>query len=339
MVCRQLFAAVQQWLFDESVVQPLMFALGAGQPAGDWPTMPRAGCWWACCRSLVMLAVIGPLAALAAGGAGARPRAVRVDVIYTLIHRLGLFKLVMFFTLDPLADRRFGELRVAGVPTFHLDQLWPGVTDGALVSFMIYLVVFDFADYWLHRAQHQFNWWWALHALHHAQRQMTMWSDNRNHLLDDVLRDLPVGAAGASDRRGAGPVRGAGGHHPAQRELPARQPAPVVWPHRRAAVGQPALSPPAPQRGHRARVWQAKARSAGTTSACCCPGGTCCLAPPTSSTASTHRRARPGGAGARLRRGLLGAAVALAAETRLIRQWPELDPMGPALCLCHDPAA
>jgi sterol desaturase/sphingolipid hydroxylase (fatty acid hydroxylase superfamily) len=25
--------------------------------------------------------------------------------------------------------------------------------------------------------------------LHHAQRQMTMWSDNRNHLLDDLLRD------------------------------------------------------------------------------------------------------------------------------------------------------
>jgi sterol desaturase/sphingolipid hydroxylase (fatty acid hydroxylase superfamily) len=25
-------------------------------------------------------------------------------------------------------------------------------------------VVFDLLDYWLHRAQHQFNWWWALHA-------------------------------------------------------------------------------------------------------------------------------------------------------------------------------
>jgi sterol desaturase/sphingolipid hydroxylase (fatty acid hydroxylase superfamily) len=35
------------------------------------------------------------------------------------------------------------------------------VTDGALVSFIIYLVVFDFANYWLHRAQHRFNWWWA----------------------------------------------------------------------------------------------------------------------------------------------------------------------------------
>ncbi|MEN9627561.1 MAG: hypothetical protein RJA10_788, partial [Pseudomonadota bacterium] len=66
---------------------------------------------------------------------------------------------------------------------------WPGVTDNAIVSFMLYLVLFDAVDYALHRAQHRFDWWWQLHALHHSQRQMTMWSDNRNHLLDDLIRD------------------------------------------------------------------------------------------------------------------------------------------------------
>jgi len=76
------------------------------------------------------------------------------------------------------------------VPTFHLDDLWPGVTDQAVVSFLFYLVVMDFFDYGLHRGQHRFEWWWRLHALHHSQRQMTMWSDNRNHLLDDVIRDV-----------------------------------------------------------------------------------------------------------------------------------------------------
>jgi sterol desaturase/sphingolipid hydroxylase (fatty acid hydroxylase superfamily) len=44
-------------------------------------------------------------------------------------------------------------------------------------------------DYWIHRGQHAIGWWWSLHALHHSQRQMTMWSDNRNHLLDDLIRD------------------------------------------------------------------------------------------------------------------------------------------------------
>jgi sterol desaturase/sphingolipid hydroxylase (fatty acid hydroxylase superfamily) len=115
--------------------------------------------------------------------------AIRTDVVYTLVHRLGLFRLGLFFLLEPQFDRLFGALRVAGIGGFQVDQLWPGVTDLALVSFAIYLVIFDLADYWIHRGQHRFDWWWSLHSLHHSQRQMTMWSDNRNHLLDDLLRD------------------------------------------------------------------------------------------------------------------------------------------------------
>jgi sterol desaturase/sphingolipid hydroxylase (fatty acid hydroxylase superfamily) len=137
-----------------------------------------------------MLLLIAPLQRLWPVEPMADRAAVRVDLVYTLIHRLGLFKLVMFFTFENWLELGIGELRARGLPTLHLDQLWPGVTDGALASFLIYLVVFDFVNYWLHRAQHQFNWWWALHSLHHSQRQMTMWTDNRNHLLDDVLRDL-----------------------------------------------------------------------------------------------------------------------------------------------------
>jgi sterol desaturase/sphingolipid hydroxylase (fatty acid hydroxylase superfamily) len=116
-------------------------------------------------------------------------RAVRTDVVYTLIHRLGLVRLVLFFSIDPLWDTLIGRLRVAGLPSFQLDALWPGLTDQALFSFVLYLLVFDFVDYLLHRGQHHFHWWWQLHAVHHSQRQMTQWSDNRNHLLDDLLRD------------------------------------------------------------------------------------------------------------------------------------------------------
>ena len=43
---------------------------------------------------------------------------------------------------------------MAGLPSFQLDALWPGVSDVALVSFLLYLLVFDFVGYWLHRAQH-----------------------------------------------------------------------------------------------------------------------------------------------------------------------------------------
>jgi len=84
-------------------------------------------------------------------------------------------------------------LHLEGWGSFNLDDLWPGVTDQPLVSFLIYLVVLDFCDYWYHRAQHGWRWLWALHSLHHSQENMNLWSDDRNHVLDDLLRDVLMG--------------------------------------------------------------------------------------------------------------------------------------------------
>ena len=179
------FTDLQGWLF-ESVLQPLMFEAGLGNFLPDG----FAATGWllvGLLQLLVLLAVIGPLERWRPVEPVVDPASVRTDVFYTLIHRLGLFRVAMFFTLDPLFDQGFGALRVAGWPTFQLDGFWPGVSDLPWVSLLLYLVVLDFVNYWVHRAQHQWNWWWQLHALHHAQRQLTMWSDNRNHLLDDVF--------------------------------------------------------------------------------------------------------------------------------------------------------
>jgi sterol desaturase/sphingolipid hydroxylase (fatty acid hydroxylase superfamily) len=181
------FSLAQQWLF-ESVVQPLMFALGLGQLLEDGYTATG----WLLVGLLqvaVLLLIIGPLQRWRPVEPVTDRATIRTDILYTLIHRLGLFRVALFFAVEPLFDEAFGAARVAGFGTFHLDQLWPGATDVAWVSFAIYLLVFDFADYWIHRSQHGLEWWWRLHSLHHAQRQMTMWSDNRNHLLDDLLRD------------------------------------------------------------------------------------------------------------------------------------------------------
>jgi sterol desaturase/sphingolipid hydroxylase (fatty acid hydroxylase superfamily) len=189
------FALAQQWLF-EALVQPL--ALWAGQ--ANLLEKAYEGTGWLLVGLLqiaVMLVVIGPLQRLWPVEPVRDPAAVRVDVLYTLIHRLGLFKLAMFFSFDALFERGLGVLRAQGLPTWHLDNLWPGVTDLPWVSFVLYLVLFDFLQYWVHRAQHRSDRWWALHALHHAQRQMSMWSDSRNHLLDDVFTSLIFSALAA----------------------------------------------------------------------------------------------------------------------------------------------
>ena len=181
------FDAAQQALF-EAIVRPLMFASGLGHLLEDGY---RASAWLlvGLLQLGLMVAVIGTLQRRRPVEPVTDRAAVRVDVIYTLIHRLGLFRVAMFFLAQPLWDGLLGWLRLHGLAAWSVDSLWPGVTDIAWVSFLIYLVLLDLVDYGVHRAQHGWHWWWQLHALHHSQRQMTMWSDSRNHLLDDVLRD------------------------------------------------------------------------------------------------------------------------------------------------------
>ena len=188
------FGNVQQWLF-ETLVQPIVYGLGMGNLLED--AFEATG-WLmvGLIQLLVMLCLLAPLQRWRPVEPLRDRIAVRVDMVYTFIHRLGLFRLLMFFSIEPLLDEAFGSARVQGIDGIQLDALmqgwWPGVTDTALASFALYLVVFDLVDYWIHRGQHGLNRWWALHSLHHSQRQMTMWSDNRNHLLDDLLRDTII---------------------------------------------------------------------------------------------------------------------------------------------------
>ena len=93
-----IFSTVQAWLF-ETLVQPAMFAKGMANLLEDaYP----ATAWFmiGVLQILVLLAVIGllqrwrPVEKPDAPGDRA---SVRVDIVYTLIHRLGLFRLALFF--------------------------------------------------------------------------------------------------------------------------------------------------------------------------------------------------------------------------------------------------
>ena len=112
----------------------------------------------------------------------------KADVVYTLFHRLGIFRGLFFIALSGLFFEVDSLLYDVRFDRFNVESWWPGVTSIPAVSFLVYLVLLDLVDYLYHRASHTFNWWWQLHALHHSQTVMTAWSDNRNHLLDDTLR-------------------------------------------------------------------------------------------------------------------------------------------------------
>jgi len=178
---------LQLWVF-EGLVQPLLFAsgsMGLAEVAFDFTEAMVLGA----IEVLLLALVLGGFERLAPVEAMTDRAAVRTDIVYTLLHRLGGFGLMVFWLFTPLIDALEAKLRLLGVSRMNIDQLWPGITDRPLVSFLMYLVVLDAVDYWLHRGQHRLQWWWQLHAVHHSQRQMTFWSDQRNHLLDDLIRD------------------------------------------------------------------------------------------------------------------------------------------------------
>jgi sterol desaturase/sphingolipid hydroxylase (fatty acid hydroxylase superfamily) len=179
----QLHAAV-----FESVVQPALFRLGLVswlEMAFDWTEVFLVGA----AEILVLALVLSALEKWRPVEVWKDRRAVRVDVLYTFLVRLGLVPLVIFFLLLPVVDGLDGWLRMHDYIPPKIEDAFPSLFAHPFLSFAVYLVIIDFAMYWIHRAQHQLKFWWALHALHHSQREMTFWTDDRNHLLDMAMTD------------------------------------------------------------------------------------------------------------------------------------------------------
>jgi sterol desaturase/sphingolipid hydroxylase (fatty acid hydroxylase superfamily) len=110
-----------------------------------------------------------------------------VDVLYTVVARVGLLPLITFVLFYQLQVNLTGWLTDQGVVPPTLERFFPFLLGHQVLTFALYAIILDFAEYWRHRLSHRFGWWWALHSLHHAQEQMTFWSDDRNHLLDEIL--------------------------------------------------------------------------------------------------------------------------------------------------------
>src|SRR6201985_3009622 len=181
------FVSTLQTLLYVDAVQPVLYKIGLMDYDEDTYDM----LYWVIVGVLeiaVMYAVLRPLEAWRPVEAWRDRKAVRADIVYTWIAKLGIINLAFFFLLQPAFFKLQSWLTLHGIPTFELDGVWPGVTDQGIVSFAIYLVVLDFAGYWYHRWQHKFGIWWELHAVHHSQQQMSLWADDRNHFLDDMIQ-------------------------------------------------------------------------------------------------------------------------------------------------------
>ena len=123
-------------------------------------------------------------------------RTVWVDVFYTALARIGILPVATFVLFYAAQVRLDGFLADHGYVPPMLETMIPALFGHPIVTFALYALILDFADYWRHRLSHRFRVWYALHAVHHAQRQMTVWSDDRNHLLDEIVGFLWFMAVG-----------------------------------------------------------------------------------------------------------------------------------------------
>ncbi len=181
----RLFAMVQDHVF-ERIVEPLLPLLGLmeyQEQAFDATEYVLIGI----VEIVLMLLLFRPLEALFPAEHWSNRQPTHIDILYTLLHRLGFIPLVMFALMWPVSISLDGWLRLHGFMPFTLDNDFPYLLEHPLTTFVVYLVVLDFAGYWLHRFLHRLEWGWALHGVHHCQRVMSFWTDDRTHFLEDFL--------------------------------------------------------------------------------------------------------------------------------------------------------
>ena len=186
---QEAYSALHSMLYAQ-VVEPVLFAMGKmawAEDAFDGTEWFLLGC--------IQLLIISMIFRTWERFWPAEQQAItdpniRTDLLYTLIHRLGFFHGIFFILFAGIFFQISSLLHDIRVERLNVENWMPGFTSIPIISFFIYLILLDFIDYLYHRASHRIHWWWQLHALHHSQTTMTAWSDDRNHVLDDVMRAM-----------------------------------------------------------------------------------------------------------------------------------------------------
>jgi sterol desaturase/sphingolipid hydroxylase (fatty acid hydroxylase superfamily) len=186
------FDLIAGWLHENALV-PLLYWLGLmrwEELVYNWALFAVYGA----AQVMLTLAICLPLERWRPVERWPNTRAVGVDIFYTVLSRVGVLPLVTFVLFYRAQVSLNGWMTDRGWIQPTLESAFPFLIGHSLATFAIYAVVLDCADYWRHRVSHRLRWWWALHSLHHAQRQMTFWSDDRNHVLDDTISFIWFGA-------------------------------------------------------------------------------------------------------------------------------------------------
>ncbi|HEU4708078.1 MAG TPA: sterol desaturase family protein [Methylophilaceae bacterium] len=143
----------------------------------------------------IIALVFRPLESLAPAERWEDRRLTRIDRLYTLIMLLGLFPIFSYLVLSPF-DHLLDTGPASAEPTFNVRHWLPWLDHHPVLLLGIYYLAYDFVYYWMHRLQHLIPWWWALHSMHHSQRQMSCWTNDRGSYLDGILQSFILASVG-----------------------------------------------------------------------------------------------------------------------------------------------
>src|SRR5437868_2020009 len=183
------------WL-SAHVVEPALAFAHLGDAVGN-PDDIAEGLLIALLQVAIIACVLRPLESLAPAETWRDRKLTRVDRRFTLLLVLVVNNpLFLFIALTPLARSFGGAEQDVSAPFQGLLHYIPNIDAHPYVAFALYYVVYDFAYYGMHRLQHAIPWWWALHSMHHSQRQVNCWTNERVSWLDIVLQSSMLATVG-----------------------------------------------------------------------------------------------------------------------------------------------
>jgi len=181
----RLFSQIAGYI-DQYAILPILYHFGWmewEELSFDWALI----CVYGLFAVILTYAICWPLEAWRPVEKWPNKKTVATDIFYTFLNRVGVIPIFSFLLFYQVQVSFTAILTDYGFIPPSLDTLIPLLFGHPLITFFAYALILDAADYVRHRLSHSFRAWYALHALHHAQRQMSFWSDDRNHILDDLI--------------------------------------------------------------------------------------------------------------------------------------------------------
>jgi len=195
-----MFDVLAQWWwlavdwFSAHAIEPALAFAHLGDRIGE-PEDIAAALLIGLLQIVIIACVFRPLETLAPAERWNDRKLTGVDLRFSFA-LVALSPLVAFLVLSPFAQMFGRALDLAGLPSEGLLHYFPWIQAHPLIAFVVYYLANDLAYYWMHRAQHAIPWWWALHNMHHSQRQVNCWTNARVNWLDVVIESCLLATVG-----------------------------------------------------------------------------------------------------------------------------------------------